>query len=576
MERDDMEQSLKKARAEQSQNISENAQRRLDEYTRRQIADAFRKATNKGKGDTTKEDVSASERNQSSALESGVGDDGNPLQQLAQRILGELGCAFPGKNRHALENALKEIKHADHLLAFIKKIEHERNRSDKEGQGYGLNEKSFHDDHPVEGTNGGDKKEGNMNGPAHDSPGNHSVPADNFKRFPDPSDRRERFDGVQTTDREEACTGRSRLDADGDHYLSFFDDAKALHSLYQKLKRMIPKHLPPEISKEEIRSMLEQLIDLHVISPTFSDTFLVNQERVAYFLAKDAFLNMSTFFNKRHALRSGLHKSGIRGLQTVQLDRTQRARHLTSRLAPSHTLRRGLTRRILYPSSYLLDEDDLMEYASRKKVGYSIVLAIDTSGAVQFGKRIQGVRKACLAFAYYLKRFQPYDRVRCVAYHEVAREIRFSDVPRLRAINGTGKDIGGCLETCRTILLKDPDRIPVVILIGDGLPVHGENAGFYRFMENNRDIIEKAYHHASLLSKEGVLFTFFQFREDRHLWQEYSDEAAEKITKEARGILYRIDDPKAIATSLIHIYKSLRNTSRQSFNKGSLMRCSCL
>lgn len=217
-----------------------------------------------------------------------------------------------------------------------------------------------------------------------------------------------------------------------------------------------------------------------------------------------------------------------------------------------------------------------MEYASRKKVGYSIVLAIDTSGAVQFGKRIQGVRKACLAFAYYLKRFQPYDRVRCVAYHEVAREIRFSDVPRLRAINGTGKDIGGCLETCRTILLKDPDRIPVVILIGDGLPVHGENAGFYRFMENNRDIIEKAYHHASLLSKEGVLFTFFQFREDRHLWQEYSDEAAEKITKEARGILYRIDDPKTIATSLIHIYKSLRNTSRQSFNKGSLMRCSCL
>lgn len=576
MGRDEIEKSLEKASSEESQNISENAQRSLDEYTERQIAEAFNKATSKGKGGKGREDVPASELNKSPVERSGGKNDSHTLQHLAQSILGELGSGLSNERRNEMQDVLKEIKHAEHLLEFIKKIESELKPGEQKRQGYGFNEKSFSGDDTVEGIPGSEKKEGEMGSPVNYSQGNDSVPAEEFKRFPDNSDSRELFDGVQTSDSEEGCIGRSSFNVHVENYLDFFDDVKALSSHYHRLKRKIHKHLPPEISKEEIRSMVEQLIETHVISPTLKDTFLVNQERVAYLLAKDAFLNMSKFFNKRHAVRTGMHKSGIRGLQTVQLDRTQRARHLTSRLAPSHTLRRGLTRRILYPSSHLLDEDDLMEYASRKKVGYSVVLAIDISGAVQFGERIQGVRKACMAFGYYLKRFQPYDRVRCIAYHEIAREIRFSDVPRLRAVNGTGKDIGGCLEKSRKILLKDPDRIPVVILIGDGLPVRGENAGFYRFMENNREIIEKAYHNASLLWKEGILFTFFQFREDRHLWQEYSDEAAKKITKEARGILYRIDDPGDIATSLINTYDSLRNTCKQSFNRGALMRCQCL
>ena len=90
------------------------------------------------------------------------------------------------------------------------------------------------------------------------------------------------------------------------------------------------------------------------------------------------------------------------------------------------------------------------------------------------------------------------------------------------------------------------------------------------FRENNREIIEKAYYHASLLRKEGILFTFFQFREDRHLWQEYSDEAAEKISREARGILYKIDDPRDIAASLITSYNCLRNFGKVVFNKSNV------
>lgn len=61
---------------------------------------------------------------------------------------------------------------------------------------------------------------------------------------------------------------------------------------------------------------------------------------------------------------------------------------LTSRLAPMHSLCRGLIRRALFNSALLLDEEDLMDYESRKKVGYSIVIAVDVSGAVQFGRRI--------------------------------------------------------------------------------------------------------------------------------------------------------------------------------------------
>ena len=172
--------------------------------------------------------------------------------------------------------------------------------------------------------------------------------------------------------------------------------------------------------------------------------------------------------------QTGTHDYGRRGITTLQLDRVERSRSLTSRISPMHTLRQGLSRRALYQSSSLLDEEDLMNYESRAKVGYSIVIAIDISGAVQFGGRIQGVRKACMAFGYYLKKYHPRDRVTYIAYHEKPREVSLADVSRLKAINGTGKDIGGCLRQCLSILKRDPERVPAIVLIGDGLPVSGE------------------------------------------------------------------------------------------------------
>ena len=254
----------------------------------------------------------------------------------------------------------------------------------------------------------------------------------------------------------------------------------------------------------------------------------------------------------------GTHDYGRRGIIARQLDRVERSRSLTSMISPMHTLRQGLSRRALYQSSPLLDEEDLMDYESRTKVGYSIVIAIDISGAVQFGKRIQGVRKACMAFGYFLKKYHPRDRVTYVAYHEKPREVSLADVSRLKAINGTGKNIGGCLKQCLAILKRDPERVPSIVLIGDGLPVRGDQAGFYRFKDNNKEVIENAYYNARLLRKKKVLFTFLQFREDRHLWRDYADEAAARIAKEAKGILYRIDDPARIAPSLIQSFRNLR------------------
>ena len=164
-----------------------------------------------------------------------------------------------------------------------------------------------------------------------------------------------------------------------------------------------------------------------------------------------------------------------------------------------------------------------------------------------------------MAFGYYLKKQQPRDSVSYVAYHEKPRVVSIAEVYRLKAVNGAGKDIGGCLEYCLKLLKRDSERVPALVLIGDGLPVRGDLAGFYNFKENNREIMESAYHSARLLRKNKVLFTFLQFQEDRHLWQDYADEAANRIASEAKGILYQINDPITIAPSLIQTYRNLRS-----------------
>ncbi len=175
--------------------------------------------------------------------------------------------------------------------------------------------------------------------------------------------------------------------------VSLFEAVLELGRKRELFSEQLKKQFPPELSRDDLKSMLDQLIEFNILSPTFSDTFLINQERTAYLLAKEAFLKLSKqFVHKPHAL-SGTHDCGRRGIASLQLDRVERARSLTSRIAPVHTLRRGLVRRALYQSSPLLDEEDLMDYESRKKVGYSIVIAIDISGADSVRQENSGCKK---------------------------------------------------------------------------------------------------------------------------------------------------------------------------------------
>lgn len=468
-------------------------------------------------------------------------DERAALRQMAAAMLSDVNEHLPATEKlTTLKKKIRYIKNIQQLLEYAKNIDAVIQEDFKDGG------RQYHK-----------TTEQGRASLAFFRTGNDADPQDGFKRIPHDDDLKESFEGIQTEDTDRAITGddeRFYL-KDQSYEPSLFETVLEFSRKRNLLGEQLKNQVPPELSHDDLKSMLDQLIEFNIISPTFTDTFLVNQERTAYFLAKEAFLKLSKqFVHKPHAL-SGTHDCGRRGIASLQLDRVERARSLTSRIAPVHTLRRGLMRRALYQDSPLLDEEDLMDYESRKKVGYSIVLAIDISGAIQFGRRIQGVRKACMAFGYYLKKQHPRDSVAYVAYHEMPRVVSLAEVSRLKAVNGAGKDIGGCLEYCLKILKRDSERVPALVLIGDGLPVRGDRAGFYKFKENNRDVIDNAYHSARLLRKNKVLFTFLQFKEDRHLWRDYADEAANHITSEAKGILYQINDPFAIAPSLIQSYR---------------------
>ncbi len=571
IDNNDLHRQIAKAHAQHENSVSKNAQKQLEQYTAKQLEDAVQKIRGtKGGRHAQRHDQGLGKRGQ----EVGNGEQGpgsreqrtdhnsSIVQQAAQAALDEAAELLSEKDRQLLKRSTKHLHSYKDLFELAKKIEnsitattagnHSNDSKKCSATGGEAQEKSFS---PLQ-------KEVYKGRHAFGAPGKHALPLDGFDRLPVPEDSRDGYEGSVLSDNEDTVALKKQTKTSSSVQLSFIKTIQQISSNYHRIKRKMHRHIEPELSSAEIRLMVDQLIQHTIISRTFSDTFLVNREKVAYLLAKNVFLQIKKLLPLQRQLRTGTHTAGTRGLQTVQPDKTQRARHITSRIAFVSTLRRGLTRRSLYPRSSLLDEEDIVEYASRKKVGYSVVIAVDISGALQFGRRIKGVRKACLAFGYYLKHYHPYDKVRFVAYHEIPREISFSQVPKLRAINGVGKDIGGCLKKCREMLLRDPDRVPVIILIGDGLPARGENAGFYRFREHNREYFDKAYENARLLRREGVLFTFLQFREDRHLWQEYSDETAQKITGYAHGTLYKINSIDDITTSLLKTYDDYKKVYR--------------
>jgi len=78
-------------------------------------------------------------------------------------------------------------------------------------------------------------------------------------------------------------------------------------------------------------------------------------------------------------------------------------------------------------------------------------------------------------------------------------------------------------------------------------------------MENNQEYIDRALQQARLLRQENILFSFYQFMDKRHLWREYADDMARRITASAGGSLYRIESPDTMAVSLMTAYAGLRS-----------------
>lgn len=385
-------------------------------------------------------------------------------------------------------------------------------------------------------------------------------PGDTFPRSTDQPPDQELFSGMDHQEDGPGLQQHEQNPARQEHRSGLPAAVRRILAEYHRNRRKAGRHADRLLNQEDLAAALEQLLQLSLVSPTLKDTFLINRDAAAWLLAKKAYLGLDALMRRR-PFKRGTHASGSRGVQTVQPDRVQPAQRLSSRISVSHTLRRSLRRRALSPYAPLLDDDDLIEYATRSRIGCSVVLALDISGAVQFGRRIQGVRKACMAFAYYIRRFHPADRVRFVAYHEASRPVAFADVARLRAVNGAGKNIGLCLDHCRSLLKKDPDRLPVVILIGDGLPARGDRAGFYRFQENNKDYTSHAIHAARLLRQDKIFFSFYQFRDERYLWRDLADEMAGRITAKAGGSLYRIENPDTMALSLMTSYERIRTAA---------------
>jgi Mg-chelatase subunit ChlD len=519
--------------------------RRFDEQAQQELLNAFKESqpVNDGK----KDKGSGCSRHESGAKDSEAATSNKAtivsLRQIAAAIMDELLKQFPDKA--SLKDIKKKICYINKLKQLADIVEDITNKLNK------YRKESVEQQVQALG-------QGKDGGLSQQSGGNDSLPADGFGRIPFIDEDKESFNGIYNNDAEEELKDEPQtIRLDEFQTVSLLERVINFARKRRVFERQIHQQFSNEIRQADLQSMLAQLVEERIISQTFNDTFLINQERVALQLAKEAFLKLSKMFVHKPLAHSGTHNYGRRGITAMQLDRVERSRCLTTRISPMHTLRQGLSRRALYQASPILDEEDLINYESRTKVGYSIILAMDVSGAMQFGGRIRGVRKACMAFGYYLNKYHPRDRIFYVAYHEKTREISLADVSRLKAINGTGKDIGGCLKQCLTILKRDPERVPAIVLIGDGLPVRGDQAGFYNFKNNNREVIDNAYYSARLLRKNRVLFTFLQFREDRHLWEDYADEAASRIAKEAKGLFYQIDDPITIAPTLIQSFRRI-------------------
>ncbi len=293
----------------EQQRAAQEAMNHFDALAGKTLRTVFDNSRNKNNpathqtGDKGEESVSHAAGEPGSA---GGEVDGAQLRQMAASMLSHLTQQLPAAARNKdLTKKIRTIKNVQQLLAYAKDIA-----------------AALQEDDRNDGRTAQPKPEQGRARLAGYQTGNAAVARDWFKRVAHEDYSQESFAGLKTEDTDNKIPG----DDDATYPLpddSLFAMAYTLAKRRELRNEQVKKQAPPEISPADLQNLLAQLIEFHMLSPTFSDTFFINQERTAYLLAKEAFLQLSKqVVNKPQAL-SGTHDCGRRGIAALQIDRRQ-------------------------------------------------------------------------------------------------------------------------------------------------------------------------------------------------------------------------------------------------------------
>ena len=221
----------------------------------------------------------------------GIEDESAALRQMAAAMLSDINEQFPATEKlKALKKKIRYIKNIQQLLEYAKNIDDELQEDFKDGG------RQYHK-----------KTEQGRTSLAFHRTGNDADPQDGFKRIPHDDDLKESFEGIKTEDTDQAITNDDKqlYLKDQSYEVSLFETVLELGKKRELISEQLKNQFPPELSHDDLKNILDQLIEFNILSPTFSDTFLVNQERAAYLLAKEAFLKLSKqFVHKPHAFQA--------------------------------------------------------------------------------------------------------------------------------------------------------------------------------------------------------------------------------------------------------------------------------
>ena len=251
--------------------------RRFDEQAEKDLLNTFNEQKGAHKGIKMYGDENsgtAPEHTDTPQAEQGSPDNAT-LRHVAASIIDELQRKHPeNENLKKLRKKTSYIKNINKLFNEIEDIAHNLNEHDKQSLEQPVNARG----------------EGRAAGLSPQQGEKDSLPADGFDRQLMGDDEKESFAGITTEDAAEDLPSEGSSPWLKNYPVSsLFDQAMNLSSKRRAFEDRIKQQFSKEITTADIQSMIDQLMEIGILSPNFSDTFLVNQERIAIQLAKKPF-----------------------------------------------------------------------------------------------------------------------------------------------------------------------------------------------------------------------------------------------------------------------------------------------